>query len=124
MQQEPVAALPNIDDVLPLDATDERCMAEIRRVLEAHGKLQRFGLTLLHEHFSVARDEMLLEHCDVDNRTLTIRPVKKAALADAQVVETNWRLDSMECMAQCQQVCITCSDGKGGSTHAGHHNAG
>lgn len=116
--------LPNIDDVSPLDAADQACMSDLRRVLETHGKLQRFGLTLLHDHFSIGGDEVLLEECDVDSRTLTIRPVKEAALENAQVIETNWRLDTMESLAACQQVCIACSDGKGGMTHAGHHNRG
>jgi hypothetical protein len=117
-------ALPNIDEVPPLDAGDHACMSEIRRVLEGHGKLQRFGLTLLHDHFHIGGDEVLLEACNVDTRTLTIRPVKKTALENARVLETNWRLDTMETMAACQQVCITSSDGKLGSTHSGHHNSG
>ena len=124
MQLNTKPALPHIDDVSPLDDIDRKCMSEVRRVLTEHGKLSRFGLTLLHDHFVVGAEEILLEDCDVETRTLTIRPVKQSSLKKIGVIETNWRLDTMEGFAACQQVCITSSDGKGGSTHSGHHNSG
>lgn len=124
MQTQTRPALPNIDDVSPLNELDRKCMTDVRRVLTEHGKLSRFGLTLLHDHFVVDAEEILLEDCDVETRTLTIRPVKQSSLNSVGVVETNWRLDTMEGFAACQQVCITSSNGNGGSTHSGHHNSG
>ncbi|MDT0449491.1 hypothetical protein RM609_10460 [Streptomyces sp. DSM 40473] len=37
-------------------------------VLEKHGNLDRFGLCLLHDHFPVASDEVLVETHDADAR--------------------------------------------------------
>jgi hypothetical protein len=45
--------LVDIDDVRPVDATDQVVFDEVRKVLARHGALQRFGLTLLHQHFDV-----------------------------------------------------------------------
>lgn len=58
-------ALPHIDDLIPFSTEDEACLAEMKEVLRRHGKLGRFGLSLMHNHFEVADDEMLLEECDV-----------------------------------------------------------
>jgi hypothetical protein len=73
--RRPIA--PDIMDVEPLGAADHACLQEIKDVLLRHGRLNRFGVTLLHEHFAISHDEILVEECDPANRTLTIRPEKK-----------------------------------------------
>lgn len=100
------SALPqlrDIDEVAPLGPDDQACVDEIRAVLAKHDALQRFGLTLLHDHFPVADDEMLVEEIDVENRILMSRPEK--IRPDDRVIETSWRLDDMTGMARCRTVC-------------------
>lgn len=44
-------------------------------MVEKHGKTRRFGAILLHQHFMLASDELLVEHCDIEQRVLTTAPV-------------------------------------------------
>lgn len=101
----PLAGLPHIDSLLPRSADDEACFTELREVLARHGKLDRFGVTLLHHHFAVGTDEVLVEECDVEGRTLVTRPRKLGALGATPAIETNWRLDVKGVIAACTQVC-------------------
>lgn len=84
------AALPHLDEVHPLDATDTACFAELRDVLARHGKAGRFGVGLLHRHFAIAEDERLVELIDEETRTLTARPVKAEAFPGA--MPSMWQL--------------------------------
>lgn len=81
-------ALPDIDAVEPAGDGDAACLDEVSRVLRKHGKEGRFGVALLHKHFDLAEDEMLVEYSDPVNRVLTITPVKKAEAG--RTVETIW----------------------------------
>ena len=96
--------LDNIDDVRPIGEADAACLNEIRDVLAKHGALRRFGVSLLHNHFEVADDEMLLETTDVSKREHWVRPVKKAAL---------------EAMGLEAQTTVVCFDEEGYSQNCG-----
>lgn len=86
--------LPDIMDVAPIGPDDAACLAELREILARHGALERFGLNLLHDHFAITDDELLVETCDHDNRTLTIAPMKAVDFpTDLNVIETNWVFD-------------------------------
>jgi hypothetical protein len=74
--------LDNINNVRPIDEGDTACLNEIRDVLAKHDCLRRFGVSLLHSHFDLADDEMLLETTNVAKREHWVRPVKKAAMAE------------------------------------------
>jgi len=100
----------DIDDCPPFGPDDEACFTEIREVLSKHGKLHRFGMTLLHGHFEIGEDEILLETCDPLSRTLTIRPEPVAAHPPGQHRETNWRLDTMGSVQSCMQICKVNND--------------
>jgi hypothetical protein len=109
------SGLPDINDVRPITADDKAVMDEVRAVLEKHGALERFGLTLLHSHFRVDDDEVLAESVDPEARTLTIRPVPKERIpADAEAVVTSWRLDAPDGTPQPLQRCFR---PKGGLFH-------
>lgn len=56
--------LPDIDQVVPLGPDDPQLIHELRDVLDRHGALERFGITLLHQHFDVAEGEVLVETVD------------------------------------------------------------
>lgn len=101
----PLPILPDIDEVAPLSDADQSCLAEIRAVLAKYGALQRFGVTLLHEHFEITDEEILVETIDVETRTLTSRPEKIVDLGNYNSVETSWRLDDDIAVARCTSAC-------------------
>lgn len=86
--------LPDISDVEPFSEKDRECFAEIKRVLEKHGCVHRFGVCLLHQHFDLAEDEILTESWDPATRTLTSRPVKRKEVGTSIPIQTSWRLDT------------------------------
>src|SRR5437773_800453 len=103
--REVLPAVPDIDEVEPVSEKDQVCIQAIREVLEKHGALRRFGITLLHEHFTIAEDEVMMEFVDKEARTLTTRPVKAADYLANTSVETVWRLDSQIGLRRCEQLC-------------------
>lgn len=111
--------LRDIDEVAARGEADEECIAEVKAVLERHCRLSRFGLLLLHSHFPVAADEVLVEECDHVSRTLTIRPKQKSTLTEVVVKETQWRLDSESALTSCMQIC-TYNQGDGGHASTSH----
>jgi hypothetical protein len=88
-------ALPDIDKVPPLNRDDFECLAAVRRVLEQHGALQRFGISLLHSHFPLADDEVLIESVDYEDRVLTHYVDSRDRLDGGSLVGTTWRLDDL-----------------------------
>ena len=109
--------LDDINDVRPIDGSDAACLMEIRDVLDRHGMLDRFGVSLLHSHFDVADDEMMLETTNVANREHWVRPVKKADLAarGLEARTTILRFDKEGYSQNCG--CATDKDG-----HTGGHS--
>jgi hypothetical protein len=97
------SSLKYIDDVRPIDHRDAACLEEIRLVLAKHANLDRFGIALLHSHFQLADDELLLETTDVEQREHWVRPVKKSDLEEAglEPQTTILRFDE----SGCSQVC-------------------
>jgi hypothetical protein len=71
------AELDHIADVRPIDDADSPCLEEVRLVLQKHNALDRFGIALLHRHFELADDEMMLETTDAERREHLVRPVKR-----------------------------------------------
>jgi|SRR4029079_1557069 len=72
------AELDHIADVRPIDDSDAECLEDVRLVLAKHGCLERFGIALLHNHFELAEDEMMLETTDVERREHLVRAVKRS----------------------------------------------
>lgn len=97
---------PDIDDTPRLADDDRQCMDEVRAVLSRHGKLDHFGLLLLHSHFPVAENELLVETCDRESRVLTIRPRDRADLGTVRLRETAWRLDTDASLQECVFACV------------------
>jgi len=84
--------LADIHDVKPLDERDNACLDAIREVLERFGCLDRFGVNLLHKHFEMADDEVLVEEVDGASRKLVTQPVKISLLQSemASAYQTQW----------------------------------
>ena len=80
---------PESAEIKPLNESDREVMEALREVLLKHDAIERFGITLLHNHFPTGEDETLIETSDSANRTMTIRP-HKGKLPDG-TVETAWR---------------------------------
>ena len=81
----------SLDSAGTLSDSDRDCMDEVREVLARHGKLDRFGISLLHDHFPLSPDEILLETSDADRRTMTLRPAIVDP-ADTSTIDTQWYL--------------------------------
>ena len=98
--------LPNIDDVEPLNDSDEFVLDEIRKVLGKHGALDRFGICLLHNHFEMKYGEYLLEDTDEDARTQTIT-VDSDTDPDRGAIQTMWKFaqDGIENVTVCVLRC-------------------
>lgn len=116
--QHLLPSLMDIDEVRPVDDRDAACMEEVRAVLERHGSLERFGLVLLHQHFDLAADEVLVETIDVENRILTTQPHKANTAVDA--IETVWRFDGPRGQ-RCERQCVQDRDAQGNPFHRGAH---
>lgn len=109
--------IPHINQIEGISAGDRACLAEIRDVLMKHQRLNKFGVALLHHHFSLGEDEILVEHCDTTNRTLTVRVMRRSHVDRARLVETIWRFDSLK-GTECPQVCPTDNGEHCGPEHA------
>src|ERR1700757_3379429 len=54
----------------PLSAEDEAVLAGIAERLQAHGKIERFGIRLIRDPLGLSANELLVETCDSAQRTL------------------------------------------------------
>jgi hypothetical protein len=112
---------PDIDDVRPINETDQIVFDEVREVLARHGALQRFGVTLLHQHFDMDEDEIVVESIDKEHRTLTIQP---ALTNSTSGIETSWRLDDPIAQRRCETLCEPIPQQYGGGHRRNHYTTG
>ena len=111
--------LPDIHDVAPLGPEDSRCISEIRALLRRHHALERFGLVLLHRHFELAEDEVLVESVDVKKRIIRQTPRKISSVRSG--IQTSWRLDMFEQLQRCETLCQVECDYDGVTYHVEEH---
>lgn len=98
--------LPHIKEVKPLSKEDEPILEELKAVLEKHGALQRFGVMLLHDHFPIRDNEVMVEFEEAAQRQLISQPMEKTEVEKYEFIETQWRLDTGQALALCRKVCI------------------
>jgi hypothetical protein len=108
----------DLHEVPSIKNDDIICMKEIREVLSKHGKLDRFALHLIHKHFDISDDEILVEYNDVDTREQYFKVEKLSSETLQYAIPTTWTLDQLEPMARC--VCAYRSN----SGHLGRHETG
>lgn len=99
--------LKDIEQVTPLNEADTQCLTEVRDVLKKHQKLERFGVALLHSHFDLQDDEIMLEEVGDEDRTLLLKAVKTSEVG-ANDIGTIWMLsdDAAVTMASgCKRYC-------------------
>lgn len=90
------------NNISQLRESDSPIFQEIAEVLKKHNALDRFGITLLHNHFSLTADEILAETTDSINRIQTIQPVPKSSVDSGNYFASAWRLDTGEAILKCQ----------------------
>jgi len=102
----------HIDDIQEFNANDEAVFDDIRAVLNKHGASKRFGVTLLHKHFELHDDEVLVETCDEQARMLSIQPVRKSELSGAETIQTMWSFTAAgaQASASCKLMCYVDED--------------
>jgi hypothetical protein len=103
LKTSPYRNFEHIDHVVELGPDDQLCIDEVRSVLERHGRLERIGVCLLHRHFDLADDEILLESCDEMNRTLQLRPVRRSELEGQEITYTTWSLEQGSALQACSK---------------------
>ncbi|MCX5381588.1 hypothetical protein [Streptomyces sp. NBC_00091] len=81
--------LPRFEEAQGLGPSDAEFVRDLVGVLEKHGNLDRFGLCLLHDHFPLAADEVMVETNDSATRTLHAHVEKKGRTR--HVKPSQWR---------------------------------
>ncbi|MEU2224451.1 hypothetical protein [Streptomyces sp. NPDC018347] len=83
------APLPRFEEAEGLGPQDAEFVRDLAAVLAKHGNLGRFGLCLLHDHFPLAADEVLVETNDTRARTLHVHVEKADRTRHAKA--SQWR---------------------------------
>ena len=101
----------------PLNAEDESALAEIIEVLEAHGKIDRFGVKLIRNPLGLSE----VSYCSRPATGLTdaaLRRQSRDALpADQTIIETTWRWrrapgeNKPIAMQDCTAGCVSVGEG-------------
>jgi len=101
------AGLTHIDDIEPIGEADRAVLEEIRDVILRHGYTDRFGICLLHRHFDIDPDEVLVETTDVDKRVSSIEVGRRDDTPSDRFIETMWHFKSDKAKAgtECRLMC-------------------
>lgn len=86
--------LSNLMDVHELSEKDDTCLKELQEVIEKYGLTSKFGVALLHKHFEIEKDEVLLETNNPIERTLQASPIKMSEVQNDDYATTLWRFDN------------------------------
>jgi len=103
--------------VSPLSDEDEAVLAGLAQRLQAHGKIERFGVRLLRDPLGLSDHEMLSEVSDSARRTLHCTVTERGAMPKHTTIETNWRWLVVEgqgapmVMVQCTAGCVSVGEG-------------
>jgi hypothetical protein len=102
-------------DTEPLTDDDDDILTGICERLQAHDKLDRFGVRLIRNPLELSEREMLHETCDSSTRTLHCSVGERdAMLADLHVIQTawKWRVGSDAVVMQdCTAGCVRVGEG-------------
>lgn len=85
--------LPNIETIKALGTEDRALLKDLAAVFNKHNSLDRIGICLLHQHFPIEKDEILLERTNTSKRVQTITPAKSAEVSEEEgLLATSWKL--------------------------------
>jgi hypothetical protein len=100
-------SLTDIDEIQPIDDRDYEVLDDLRSVLAKHGYTHRFGICLLHKHFDLGNDEVLMETTDASARISTLA-VQRRGEQTTNSIETMWKFSDKsgplavtKCVARC-----------------------
>lgn len=95
--------------ISPIDNKDTEVLSGLKKSLENHAKLDRFGVRIINYPIALKNEEVYFETCDLENRTLTSQPANKNHPDLKQMVETFWvwKTDEEEDpTAHCPANCV------------------
>jgi len=69
---------------------DEAVLTDIAERLQAHGKTERFGVRLIRNPLGLSENEVLVETCDIADRTLHCSIGERAGVSADNNIETTW----------------------------------
>ncbi|MDB5490438.1 MAG: hypothetical protein JWO78_287 [Micavibrio sp.] len=101
--------LDDLHDTAPLGQDDFECMRAVREVLMKFNKVERFALHLVHKHFDLADDEVLVEYSNANTREQYFKPEKADSEIARDTIPTTWMLKDMEPSVIC--VCAKTENG-------------
>jgi hypothetical protein len=78
-------------DVSPLSDEDDAVLAGLAQRLQAHGKIDRFGVRLIRNPLHLSEHELLSETSDSSQRTLHCIVTERDAMPAQTTIETNWQ---------------------------------
>lgn len=87
-----------MDTVRFCPEADHILLLRISQAAEELGVQDKFVVTLLHTHFLLSEDEMIVEEIDIDKRTIYKKAVKKSTITGYSF-PMNWRLEERGCIA-------------------------
>ena len=103
--------------VSPLSDDDEAVLAGIAQRLQAHDKIDRFGVRLIRDPLGLSDKEMLSETSNSAERTLNCAVTERGAMASQRAIETNWRWRVVQgkgapaVMVECTAGCVSVGEG-------------
>tara|TARA_R110000823_G_C15886413_1_gene495580 strand:- start:983 stop:1357 length:375 start_codon:yes stop_codon:yes gene_type:complete len=98
------SSLKDIDEVEPINDKDHEVLSELKEILLKHGYINRFGVTLLHRHFDIAQDEIIMENTDTEARVSVLSVEKDCG--GQSTIETMWKFaDGPHAVTQCVLRC-------------------
>jgi hypothetical protein len=97
--------LTDIDEIEPINDLDYEVLEEIKSVFVKHKYVNRFGIILLHKHFDIAEDEVLMETTNEEERISTVK-VEKALNSEQNTIGTMWKfgndiIAATKCVVRC-----------------------
>lgn len=107
-----------------VSAEDEPVLSGIAERLRAHGKTERFGVRLIRDPLGLSDDEVLLETCDIAQRTLRCSVGARGATDNAVETTWQWRPGHGESGPAVHRYCINQCTLDSGNNHfiTGHTN--
>lgn len=96
----------HVNDVEPLSDKDHELLSKMRDLLLSHDAVDRFGVHLIHKHFDLGDDEVIVEYTNEEERRQTTQVEKRNDLfSRGKPLETQWRFNresaSMVCVSYC-----------------------
>ena len=76
--------------------------------------LDRLGICLLHRHYDIRANEVLVETTDRRQRASTVRPVEASSISESDLLETMWKVEP-DGKAIALQYCARCGRDKSSS---------